>query len=215
MANGTAITTCSRSCCSASCGPRWDPSRWPNSSARATGWLAGQGLFDEALRHALARADLDLAAQLMESGFCAVLNREDRATLERWLRLLPEDFVKRRPWLLLMQAFAFQFSWQLSAAWKLLDQIVALLDAGGGAAAHGGDVHDLPALRGPIALLRGQEAFTAAAQADRAIACCEEALALLPAQWRFAHGQRIRLLGYGHARRRPCRRRATHPARRV
>ena len=102
----------------------------------------------------------------MASGFCAVLNREDRATLERWLRLLPEEFVKRRPWLLIMQAYAFQFSWQLAAVWKLLGQIEALLDEIGADAAYSGDLPDQPELCGLIAALRGQEAFTAACQAS-------------------------------------------------
>ena len=94
---------------------------------RAAAWFAGQGLIDEALRHALAINDLDLAAQLMVAGLCDVLNREDRATLDRWLRLLPEDFIQRRPWLLMIKAFVLQLSWQLPATWKLLDQIEALL----------------------------------------------------------------------------------------
>ena len=98
---------------------------------RAAAWFAGQGLIDEALHHALAADDLDLAARLMEAGLCDALNREDRATLDRWLRLLPEEFIQRRPWLLMIKAFAFQFSWQLPAVWKLLDQIEALLDEGG------------------------------------------------------------------------------------
>ena len=38
-----------------------------------------------------------------------------------------------------------------------------------------------------IAVLRGQEAFTKG-QADRAIACCEEALALLPEGWAYGRG---------------------------
>ena len=154
----------------------------------AAAWFASQSLLDEALRHALAIDDFDLAAQLMANGFCAVLNREDRATLERWLRLLPEEFVKRRPWLLIMRAFTLQFSWQLAAVWKLLGQIEARLDEIGEDATYAGDLQDPPALRGLIAVLRGQEAFTAACQADRAIACCEEALALLPAHWRYVRG---------------------------
>ena len=93
----------------------------------AAAWFAGQGLIDEALHHALAADDLDLAARLMAAGLCDVLNREDRPTLERWLRLLPEEFIKRRPWLLIMRGLTFQFSWQLSAVWKLLGQIEALL----------------------------------------------------------------------------------------
>ena len=80
---------------------------------RAAIWFASQGLVDEALQHALAADDLDLAARLMEQNLCDVLNREDRPTLDRWLRLLPEDFVQRRPWLLMIKALACQFSWQL------------------------------------------------------------------------------------------------------
>ena len=97
---------------------------------RAAAWFVGQGLIDEALHHALAADDLDLAARLMEAGLCDVLNREDRSTLDRWLRLLPEEFIQRRPWLLMIKAYAFQFSWQLPAVWKLLGQIEALLDEG-------------------------------------------------------------------------------------
>ena len=118
----------------------------------AAAWFAGQGLIDEALNHALAANDFDLAAGLMQGGFCDTLNREDRATLDRWLRLLPEDFIQRRPWLLMMKAYAFQFSYQLPL-WKLLDQIKALLDEGaehtlrsGEYAPHSGDPHDLQVL---------------------------------------------------------------------
>ena len=119
----------------------------------ASAWFAEQGLIEEALHHALAIKDLDLAARLMAGGFCAVLNREDRSTLERWLRLLPEDFIKRSPWLLMMEAWALQFSWQLSAVAKLLGQIEALLDEGGEAAARAGDAAGSAALRGLIAAL--------------------------------------------------------------
>ena len=175
---------------------------------RAAAWFAGQGLIDEALHHALAADDLDLAARLMEAGLHDVLNREDRSTLDRWLRLLPEEFIQRRPWLLMIKAYAFQFSYQLPAVWKLLDQIEALLDAGaehalrsdehaprsgeatprsGEYVPHSGVPHDLRALRGGIALLRGQQAFTNS-QAAPAIAYCEEALALLPEAWRYARG---------------------------
>ena len=154
---------------------------------RAADWLGGQGLIDEALHHALAANDLDLAARLMQARFCDVLNREDRATLDRWLRLLPEYFVQSRPWLLIIKAYALQFSWRLSAVWKLLEQIEALLNEGTEPSPHSNDSYDLEALRGLIAVLRGQEAFTKG-QAARAIACCEEALALLPVGWAYGRG---------------------------
>ena len=154
---------------------------------RAAAWFAGEGLIDEALRHALVINDLDLTAQLMVAGLCDVLNREDRSTLERWLRLLPEDFIQRRPGLLIIQALVFHFSWQLRAMYKLLDQIEALLDEGGEHGPGSSDLNYLPVLRGTTALLRAVEAFFNG-QADRAIAYSEEAMALLPERWSFIRG---------------------------
>jgi LuxR family maltose regulon positive regulatory protein len=123
----------------------------------------------------------------MVTGLCDVLNREDRATLDRWLRLLPDEFIQQSPWLLLIKAIVFGFSWQLAVMWKLLGQAEALLDEEAERIRRPIDVHDLPALRGIIATLRGQEAYHRG-QADRAIACSEEALALLPGRWRYVRG---------------------------
>jgi LuxR family maltose regulon positive regulatory protein len=164
------------------------PERVNELHRRAAIWFAGQGLIDEALRHALAAGDLDMAAQLMVTGLCDVLNREDRATLDRWLRLLPDEFIQCHPWLLAIKAIFLGFSWQLAATWKLLGQIEALLDEGRGDPAPAeGEAHALPVLRGIIATLRGQEAYNLG-QADRAIVCSEEALTLLPGRWRYVRG---------------------------
>ena len=156
-------------------------------------WFAEQGLIDESLHHALAVDDLDLAARLMQAGLCDVLNREDRATLERWLRLLPEDFIGHRPWLLMFKALALQFSSQLPAMWKLLGQIEALIEEGS-EAAHAGDGDGLPVLRGLVAALRSQEAFSKS-QPSSALAYCAQALALLPPQWRYARGGALMFWG--------------------
>jgi LuxR family maltose regulon positive regulatory protein len=186
------------------------PARVTELHRRAAAWFEGQGLIDEALRHALAIHDLDLAAQLMIAGLCDVLNREDRATLDRWLRLLPEDFISRRPWLLTIKAVVLGLSWQLAATWKLLDQIEALLAEGplrrekggehalrsGETVPRSGDTHALPVLRGIVATLRGQQAYSSG-QADRAIACSEEALAQLPNRWSYVRGIAVLYWGLG------------------
>jgi LuxR family maltose regulon positive regulatory protein len=153
-------------------------------------------LIDEALRHVLAIDDLDLAAQLIVAGFCDLLNREDRSTLDRWLRLLPDEFIQRHPWLLTIKAVVLGLSWQLAATWKLLGQIEALLDEGDEHALRLGDPHDLPVMRGIIATLRGQEAYSLG-QADRAIAYSEEALVLLPRRWSYVRGIAILYWGLG------------------
>jgi LuxR family maltose regulon positive regulatory protein len=177
------------------------PARVTELHRRAAAWFEGQGLIDEALRHALAIHDLDLAAQLMTAGLCDVLNREDRATLDRWLRLLPDEFIQRHPWLLMIEAIVLSLAWQIGASWKLLDKIEALLaehplqgEEGDEQAPRLGDVHDLPVLRGIVATLRGQQAYHSG-QADRAIAYSEEALAQLPNRWRYGRG--IAVLNWG------------------
>ena len=172
------------------------PERVTELHRRAASWFAEQGLIDEALRHALAIDDLDGAAQLMIAGLCDVLNREDRATVDRWLRLLPDEFIQRHPWLLTIKAVVLGLSWQLAAIWKLLGHVEALLDEGAERIRRPIDLHDLPALRGIIATLRGQEAYHRG-QADRAIACSEEALALLPRKWSYVRGIAVLYWGLG------------------
>ena len=160
---------------------------------RAAAWFDRQALLDEALRHALAAGDLDYAARLMEQGLCAVLNREDRSTLERWLRLLPEEFIQRRPGLLMVKAWVLQLTWQLGAQMRVLRQVEALLNADAGAVL---PADELQILRGQIAGMYAQAAYFSN-QPARCIAGCEEALALLPASWTYVRGGIMMYLGLG------------------
>ena len=153
---------------------------------RAAAWFAERGLTDEALRHALSASDFELAARIMRQRLRDVLNREDWPTMERWLRLLPEEVVWSHPWLLIMKCLTLQLTWQLSPLPGVLKRIETLLDEG--------DAHDLPALRGLIALSWGTLTMFGG-QADRANAFCEEALALLPEEWNYARGTAAAFMG--------------------
>src|SRR5690606_29663488 len=73
--------------------------------ARAADWFYAHGLPDQAIHHALEANNLNLAASYMEQGLCEALNREDRPVIERWLRMLPEEFINQSPGLLIMRAF--------------------------------------------------------------------------------------------------------------
>ena len=79
----------------------------------ASAWFEEHGLIDEALHHALAAGDLDLAARQMSSGLCSVINREDWPTLDRWLRQLPEEKINQHPELLIIRAWVLNFLWRL------------------------------------------------------------------------------------------------------
>ncbi len=158
----------------------------------AADWLAGQGLMDEALQQALAGGAPEQAAGMMECEMCAALNRDDRPTLERWLRLLPEELIQRRSWLLMMRAWVQSWAWQIDDVARTLSQVEALLDAPAAEAAAG----EQRLLRGQILGLRGQEAFLHNRNAQT-VAWCREALELLPEPWKFARGGFMLYLAVG------------------
>ena len=159
---------------------------------RASAWFEEQGLIDEAIQHALAAGDLDLAARLMAAGLREVLNREDRPTLERWLRLLPDEVIQRRPDLLMIRVWALQFLWQLGLQVKVLQQVEELLDSEAGALL---PAEDVKILRAQILLIKSQYLFFSN-QTTLAIDMCREVMALLPSAWAFARGSAMLYLGF-------------------
>ena len=86
-----------------------------NLQRGAANWFAQRGSIDEAVSLALAAGDRDLASRCIVNGFHDALDRQDRATLDRWLRLFPDEFVRARPDLMLVRCGSLQISWQLSA----------------------------------------------------------------------------------------------------
>ena len=158
---------------------------------RASVWFEEHGFMDEALHHALAAGDLNLATRQMNDGLCNLINREDRPTMERWLRLLPEENIRENPGLLMIRIWALELSWRLDLQAQVLQQVEELLDSGGGASL---PANDLQILRGQILMLRAQYAYFSN-QTTRAIDLCREALALLPPKWSFVRGAAILYLG--------------------
>jgi LuxR family maltose regulon positive regulatory protein len=158
---------------------------------QASAWFEEHGLIDEALHHALAAGDLDLAATQMIAGLRDATNREDRPTLERWLRLLPEDMVQRQPGLLMIRAWALQFSWRLDLQAQVIDQVEKLLDSEARASL---PAVDLQNLRGQILLIQAQQAYFKN-KTVQAIDLCRQVLALLPTSWTFMRGGAMIYLG--------------------
>ena len=163
---------------------------------RAARWFAQRYLFDEALRHALAAGDIDLAVQVVEEGLPDALNREDFLTLARWLRLLPPALVETRPWLLMLKVWILQYTWQLDAQPRIVDQIEALLDQppleqSGSLTQPAGSLTQPAAssarLRALVALLRGQYAFYSN-QPARALELLATVIPSVPQSWTAIRG---------------------------
>src|SRR5580698_6943613 len=79
------------------------PGRVPALHRAAGTWSEEHDLADDALRHAVAAGDPVRAAQLIERYFDATFLPGQRATIQRWLALLPAEMVRSRPRLGLAQ----------------------------------------------------------------------------------------------------------------
>ena len=95
---------------------------------RASAWFVQNGLIDEAIHHALAAGDVVGAAEIVEENRRAILNADQWYVLDRWLSKLPEEIKRRRPALLLAQAWVAYFTFQLWKIPPLLESIESLLD---------------------------------------------------------------------------------------
>ena len=84
---------------------RLAPEQLPELHRRAARWLAVKGFSAEAITHALAADEHDLAAELIESAGVATWLRGEAATLQRWIGALPEAVGRRYPALLLWRAW--------------------------------------------------------------------------------------------------------------
>ena len=118
---------------------------------RASAWYAGQGLLEEALKHALAAGDVSGATSLVEAHFFSAYEQEQWMQLERWLRLLPEEQIQDSPVLL------FARVWILQAHGQLKDNPRWLTAAGQLLAISDSDISDLDNLQARV--LRGMNAI--------------------------------------------------------
>ena len=167
------------------------PDQISNLHRLASVWFQEHGLIDEALHHALAVSDLELAARQMISGLRDVINHEDRPTLERWLRLLPEEMIQQRPELLMLRAWSLQFAWRLSLQVQVIQQVEELVDLGAGTLL---SENDLKILRGQILLPKAQQAYFSNQQ-TLSIDLCNQVLMLMPPSWTFVRGGAMIYLG--------------------
>ncbi len=71
---------------------------------RAAAWYEQQGFINEAVQHALAAADHQWAALLMEQAATMMLLRGERNTLQQWLQGLPQEILLSRPRLCIVSA---------------------------------------------------------------------------------------------------------------
>jgi LuxR family maltose regulon positive regulatory protein len=82
------------------------PDLVPVLHRRASRWYEAQGLIDGAIGHALGAGEKERAADLVEGNGLQMVVRSECSTLAKWLEALPEELVRKRPWLCVCHAWA-------------------------------------------------------------------------------------------------------------
>jgi LuxR family maltose regulon positive regulatory protein len=127
----------------------------------------------------------------MYAGLCEVLNRQDRLTLDRWQRLLPEEMFQQQPQLLMIRIWSLEFQWKLDLQFQLIQQLEVMLGSDVGKVL---SANDLNLLQGQILGLKAQWAYFSN-QPQKTIDLCRQVLALIPSTWKYVRGGVMIYLG--------------------
>jgi LuxR family maltose regulon positive regulatory protein len=169
---------------------------------RACRWYDENGFLQDAVGHALAADDVDVAANLVERGARQLFARSELATILRWAEALPDDLVRARPWLCVYCAWALRLTGHgfqavegrlRDAESALQDQPRLVLETAGPGAPHL-DEPEVERIRGHIASIRAYQALYSE-DIDRAHDLARQALERLP-EGGFARGLAGLALGW-------------------
>lgn len=174
------------------------PAREVELHTRAAEWHERNGSRDEAVRHALAAADLDRASRLIAYEAGVMLVRGQAGTLRAWLDALPDAYVRSRPDLNLFAAWALLLAGQLDSVEPRLREVERTLDS----LSSQEDLPDSPfrPRRDALGALALARAALASVHGDAAgtIDLCRQALAHLPPESLLLRGLATGYLGTAH-----------------
>jgi len=168
-----------------------DPARIARLHLLAANWFASKSYREDAILHASKSGDLDLTARLMEEGLYDVLNREDRPTLERWLRNFDDEIIKTRPSLLMLKFWVSFLNSQINGSFEILHQVESLILS---EPLTDSSSEELRIIRGLVPFLFCQQYFFNN-QPSKVIELADEGLRLLPSKWDFVRGHLKMYLG--------------------
>jgi LuxR family maltose regulon positive regulatory protein len=94
---------------------------------RASGWFESQGLFTEAIEHAVAAGDVVRAAEIVEANRDEEFLADRWYVVDQWLAMLPAEIRRERPRLLLTEVWIANCQHQIARVPPLLEQAESLL----------------------------------------------------------------------------------------
>ncbi|MBN1641116.1 MAG: AAA family ATPase [Anaerolineae bacterium] len=170
------------------------PDRVPELHRLALAWYEGHGYPTDAVHHALAARDFELAADVIErvTQRAAVFTSASVAMFREWLGALPEDVLRARPLLRLFLARVLYLGGQKEATERILEELERSL--------LGGEMTPQDAYI--LGLVTADRASYAAVRGDvrQAIDLAHRALALLPEEHRTVRIRVASILGLARFR---------------
>jgi LuxR family transcriptional regulator, maltose regulon positive regulatory protein len=130
-----------------------DQGTWLHGKASA--WFEHNGHVHEAVDHALAAADTENAARLIEENFRDMLAHGEATLLLNWMEALPEELLRSRPRLCIPCAWARLLTGQLEAAELCVQDLERMVDAN---ASFPPDVREAPTSNEELAAVSGEAA---------------------------------------------------------
>ena len=179
------------------------PERLPSLHERASEWYEQNGLFSDAIRHALAAQDFERAAGLIEQVWPTMRRRQRETTVLGWITSLPDSLIRNRPVLSVAYALVLLNDGQLDAVESRLQDAERCL----GAAADSQEPLAVERVVTDDAQLQSLPASIANARAYRAqalwdvsstVTYAQQALELLPEDEEYERGTTAALLGLAY-----------------
>lgn len=176
------------------------PDQVPALHQRASDWFARNGQLTEAIHHALAAADIERVATLVELVARATIRKSNQsARLLEWLRLVPDNLIRVRPVLSTYYAFGLLGMGDMESAGDRLTDAERWLEASQSERAGMvvADQAELRSLPGTIALARSFRA-QALGDLDGTLQHARRVLDLLPDDDHVWRGAAALLLALAH-----------------
>ncbi|MEM9009324.1 MAG: helix-turn-helix transcriptional regulator, partial [Cyanobacteria bacterium P01_F01_bin.86] len=173
------------------------PEQIPSLHGRASEWYEQNGLFAEAIRHALAAQDFERAAGLIEQMWPTMRRRQRETTVLGWITSLPDAVIRNRPVLSVAYALVLLNDGQFDAVEAHLQDAERCLAA---ASAVASIVIDDAQLRSLPASIANARAYRAQALRDvsSTVTYAQQALELLPEDEEYERGTTAALLGLAY-----------------
>ncbi|MGK7909565.1 MAG: LuxR C-terminal-related transcriptional regulator [Synechococcus sp.] len=181
------------------------PERIPSLHGQASEWYEQNGLFSDAIRHALAAQDFERAAGLIEQVWPTMRRRQRETTVLGWIASLPDSLIRNRPVLSVAYALVLLNDGQLDAVESRLQDAerclgVDIAEDSQEPLAVERVVTDDAQLQSLPASIANARAYRAQALGDvsSTVTYAQQALELLPENEEYERGTTAALLGLAY-----------------